>query len=295
MKTVPVQVECRACGHHYRTQVRGGNTRCPECRASRYVRRDQEWEGPVPETLAGTASRAERVGARAPVWVECRCGNAWQSRAKDRTTLRCPECGTGVRVPHRTHDNTGPTDPREVRTAPPRPRIADRPPAPAAWEEDDTPDTTATPRPVLPAAAPGGFLANLLRAMQTPTPAGPPRPVPAPARPSRPAAPPRPAPVAPVADPGRDRLRRDRMCQITATARGRYRVWYDQPPGTCEALDTSLRREEQRCPASPARAVTFTSRWGEDGTAYACLRHAPCLAEIADDLSGVSAHITPLR
>ena len=111
MRTVPVQIVCRNCAEPYRTTVRGGNTRCPHCRTSRHVRVNQEWEGPVSADLSGAASRALQAAARPPVWVECGCGHSWQSRAKDRMTIRCPECGADLNAdPAHEHDRE--PDPR---------------------------------------------------------------------------------------------------------------------------------------------------------------------------------------
>lgn len=321
MKTVPVQVVCRKCSHPYRTRVRGGNSRCPECATSRYVRKDQEWEGPVPSTLAGAASRAESVAGRLPVWCECRCGHEWQSQAKDRTTLHCPECGTGVRVPHRTHDNTAPTPPgpwpapeRAIRRqAPPPP---DRAPA---WTPPPTPPAPpAPPRPTssssIPSTPPGGLLGLLSGILGTSVP--PPAP-PTPARsrqvpPTRPVVPPRSrqvpqrsragsasttagVPQVPLQDPVQDQKRRERACQIVRSLGGSLLVWYDgTPPGWCEVLDTEQPRDRQRCPGTATRAVLFYNPPAAEVMAYACARHAEPLRSMADHTPYVEATVHPL-
>lgn len=119
MRTVPVQIVCRKCGNPFRTTVRGGNTRCPHCKASRHVRLNQEWEGPIPASLSAAEARAQEVARRPPVWLEClHCGHEWQSQAKDGTVLHCPSCHAGKRVPRRAA-HTGPLPPSQL---PPSPR-----------------------------------------------------------------------------------------------------------------------------------------------------------------------------
>lgn len=291
MRTVPVQIICRKCANPYRTTVRGGNTRCPHCRTSRHVRIDQEWEGPVPPDLAGAAARSDEIASRPPVWVECRCGHEWQSRARDRMTIRCPECGTGQRVPYRTHENTGPTPARRRPAPAPRPvRTRPEPPwrpvqAPADPWEDERPETP----PRRPADALAGFLAALQgRTRPVPAPAAPrpaapavaPRPAPAPRRPSAPA----PTAVAPIdvsTLPLREQNRRDRMSQVLRSLSAPLMVWYDAPPGLCEVLDQTLPRDQQRCPRTMTHGVTFFQGNGDDVTAYACTEHTGPLAATA--------------
>lgn len=297
MRTVPVQIVCRKCAHPYRTTVRGGNTRCAKCRTSRHVRIDQEWEGPVSPELSGAASRALQVGARPPAWCECsRCGHEWQSRARDRMTIHCPECGTGQRVPYRTYENTGPVPERRrptPRPSRPRPepyRRADR--APVDPWEDERPE----PAPVRPSVALAGFLAALqarsrpAAAPAAPRPAAPavvPRsaPAPAPRRPSVPvpAATPR-GGVAPVdvdSLPLREQVRRDRMSQVVRSLSSHLMVWYDAPARLCEVLDTTLPRDRRRCPGTVTHGVTFFQGDGTDVTAYTCTAHAGPLAATA--------------
>lgn len=319
MRTVPVQIVCRKCTAPFRTTVRGGNTRCPECRTSRHVRLNQEWEGPVPKDLSGAATRAAQTAQRPPVWVECGCGHEWQSRAKDRMTIRCPECGTGQRVPHRTHENTGPRPEGRRAPAPPPARYRPEP----RWEPDEeedqedehddrTPLTTwfrgggreelvraFAPRPAAP--APGG-LAAILSALQGQ--AQPSAPAAAP-RPPRPSPAPRPAPApAPVAAPAgggiqpidpqtlppKEVRRRDDVCQIVRSLSASLMVWYNQPAGLCEALDTTQPRDRQRCPATASHVVRFRKEVTE-ADAYVCPSHARPLAATADHAEFISATI----
>lgn len=122
MRTVPVQIVCRKCGNPFRTTVRGGNTRCPHCKASRHVRLNQEWEGPIPASLSAAEARAQEVARRPPVWLEClHCDHEWQSQAKDQTVLHCPSCHAGKRVPRRTAENTGAVPPSRMPLSRPSP------------------------------------------------------------------------------------------------------------------------------------------------------------------------------
>lgn len=280
MRTAHVQVVCRTCEHPYLTRVRGGNTRCPKCSTSRYVRQDQEWEGPVTPDRIGYASRAQAVAARPPVWCDCPFGHEWQSRAKDRESIRCPSCRTKVRVPHRTHANTRPAADRYA--VPPPPPVGRRQEVP-----EPRPVWTPTPQP---APVPGRLLPGLLR---------PPAPAPAAAPPRAatpaPSAPVRPAPHVATRERDRDRRRRDAVCSMVRSLGGHLLVWYDQPPGACEVLDTSLRTEDQRCPATAARAVVFRSTLHQEAAAYACIRHAEPLAATADRGTEIAASVTFLR
>lgn len=311
MRTVPIQVVCRNCAQPYRTTVRGGNTRCPHCRTSRHVRVEQEWEGPVTAEFSAAAARADQVAARPAVWVECRCGHEWQSRARDRMTIRCPECSTGQRVPYRTYANTGPT-PEGYRPPPPSPaRPARMRPAPA-WERDNDPEGEWEPeqgRTSLTEA-----LSGILAALRRPAPVLPTPAAPRPARPARPAAANRPAPArtaprptapapaprsAPTLTPAtplsrarivpidvstlplREQGRRDRISQIVRSLSAPLMVWYDTPPGLCEVLDTTLPRDQRRCPRTATHAVTFWQADGTDATACTCTAHADPLAATA--------------
>ncbi|MEU8765050.1 hypothetical protein [Streptomyces sp. NPDC048659] len=228
-------------------------------------------------------------------------------------TIRCPECGTGQRVPHRTHENTGPRP--EGRPAPaPAARTSRRRPTPRWEPEEYEPDETEdqedehdpTPLttwfrnggreelrralPPRPAAAPAGGLAAILAALQgqarPSAPAVPPRPSPAAPAP-RPAPAPVPAPalsgiqpVDPQTLPEKEVRRRDDVCQIARALSGSMMVWYNQPPGLCEALDTTQPRDRQRCPATASHIVRFRKDITE-ADAYVCPAHARPLAETA--------------
>ena len=305
MKTVHVQVVCRRCATPYRTQVRGGNTRCPQCRTSRYVRRDQEWEGPVPAALEGAASRAERAAARPPVWCTCGCGHVWRSRAKDHQRIRCPACGTGVRVPLRTYDNTDDPRPRPRSTVPPSRHRSPTTPNPARPPPADL-DPTA------PAAAPGPRPGR--RADSRQPPGGP-----APAADSRPgpAGTPHPSPgdddqeqehdqehgqdptpsMTPAAapTPERDRKRRDSVAQLVRSLSGSLLIWYDTPAGWCEVLDATQPKDRQRCRGMASRAVVFAGPFVGELTAYACPTHAEPLATLANSTPGNSARILSIN
>lgn len=313
MRTVPVQIVCRNCANPYRTTVRGGNTRCPHCRTSRHVRIDQPWEGPVPSGLSGAAGRAAQAATRPPVWVECRCGHEWQSRARDRMTIRCPECGTGQRVPYRTDANTGPA-PEGYRPPAPAPRPRTHRPAPA-WEPYEEPDVQPEPlrlfapssgqrgpSPAVPPGGPLGGLAGILAALGGRRTQSAPPSAPAP----RPAAPARPAVLAPVTAaapvepidpqqlPARELRRRDDVCQMSRSLSGTFTVWYNQPPGLCEALDTTQPRERQRCASTATHAVRFV-RDVTQADAYTCPVHARPLAAIADHAPYITAAVYSLR
>lgn len=318
MRTVPVQVVCRKCAHPYRTTVRGGNTRCPECRASRHVRMDQEWEGSVSRDFQEAAVTAEQAAARLPVWVECGCGHEWQSRAKDRMTIHCPRCGTGVRTPYRTRANTGAVPegrlPAPVRRvpAPPPPRPAPAGPEPR-WareeEDEDQEEEYEPPRAGMAAWFRNGGREEILR-LFAPSPAAAPRPAARPqARPApahRPAPAPRRAPAPPAhprttttpVDPAtlslREVDRRDTVCGIVRSLGGPLLVWYNQPPGHCEALDTAQAADAQRCPGGATHAVRYRQGTTE-AHAYSCAAHARPLAHIADRSAVVRATIHPLR
>ncbi len=108
-----VTVVCPECGREIVTRQSGNTTRCPKrsggCGASI----------PVP---AGST--------RPPVEVECYgCGHPWRTRAKEGSTVRCPECRHPRRVPSRSRDGLDPGRPRPAPSS--TPRAASRPPAPA--------------------------------------------------------------------------------------------------------------------------------------------------------------------
>lgn len=230
-------------------------------------------------------------------------------------TIRCPECGTGQRVPYRTHANTGPSP--EGYRPPPPPRAASvRRPA-TVWEADDEPDDAweadEPERPSLPDwTRSGGGLAGILAAFTSRAPAAPAparrSAAPRPARPARPAAlnPPAPLPalpagaaVQPVDVPAlglREENRRTRACQMvrSLSITSGLLLWYDQPPGLCEALNTQQPKDRQRCPGTATHVV----RYRQDSTeadAYTCPAHARPLAALADRAVHVTAAIYPLR
>jgi DNA-directed RNA polymerase subunit RPC12/RpoP len=121
-KTSRIQLVCPSCSATFWTRVRGRSTKCPHCKAGRYVRQDAEWEGPVTAETQRDYEQAARVANRLPVWCSCsNCGEAWQSRAKDQQRVRCPSCRIGIRVPYRTHANTGTAPERYRRRPSPRP------------------------------------------------------------------------------------------------------------------------------------------------------------------------------
>lgn len=291
MRTVPVQVVCRSCGNAFRTTVRGGNTRCRQCGTSRYVRTAQEWEGPA-DTMPAAADRAAAVNRLAPVWVACRCGHDWQSRARDHVTIRCPSCRTACRVPRRRWENTQ-AQPRAI-----PPTFAASPPPPARRREPDRPPAPPAPRFTAPAApVAGGGLLELLRSLAASGPRRPASPSPTPPPLVRSAAPRRPAPPSPAPaaagpngtvlahlaaiarDPQRDERRRQSMCALVGGMDRQLMVWFDQPRGSCEVLDIALRPEERRCPAAVEFAVvTQTAMYGIT-YANACRAHARQLAE----------------
>ncbi|MFE6986573.1 hypothetical protein ACFVBG_36280, partial [Streptomyces fimicarius] len=254
---------------------------------------EQEWEGPVSAELSAAAARSVEIGARLPVWVECRCGHEWQSRARDRMTIRCPECGTGQRVPSRTHQNTGPVSERRRPVPAPRPS---RPRLEPSWRSvrapvDPREDEQPAAAPVRPSVALAGFLAALQgRNRPTPAPAAP--------RPAAPALTPRsapaPAPVPVPTDtrgggiapidvqqlPEPERRRRDDVCQMVRSLSAPLMVWYNTPPGLCEALDTTLPRDRQRCPGTVTHAVRFFRDLTE-ADAFTCAAHAGPLTATA--------------
>lgn len=152
MRTVPVQIVCIRCSNPYRTTVRGGNTRCPECAHPRWVPLDQEWEGPVGE-LPGAADRAAEFAERPAYALLCgECENRWTSKAKPGTVLRCPSCGHSKRVPANPRPAAGEpartaAPPRAARPAPParRPTPAERLPSLTAAERADALDLDEEP------------------------------------------------------------------------------------------------------------------------------------------------------
>ncbi|MEV8435698.1 hypothetical protein [Streptomyces chartreusis] len=257
--------------------------------------------------MAGTASRAVQAASRPPVWVECRCGHTWQSRAKDRMTIRCPDCGTGQRVPHRTPENTGPS-PEGYLPPPPPPRAARARPAPVWEPDDDEPERPSLARAFPLGSTPRGGLAGFLAALGGRAPAAP---VPArraaAPRPVRQAVPNTPAvfptvpagaatvqPIDPQTLPERDLRRRDDVGQMVRSLGTSLLVWFNQPPGLCEALDTTQPRDAQRCRSTATHAVRFR-RDVTEADAYTCPAHARPLASTADRTPYITATVYPLR
>ncbi|MFD5978310.1 hypothetical protein [Streptomyces bacillaris] len=196
------------------------------------------------------------------------------------------------------------------------------------WESDDDPDDEPEPyepeRPSLaawmrnggredlarafpPGGARGG-LAGILAALGSRAPAAP--------APARRAAAPRPArqaasnppavlpttpagaaavqPIDPQTLPERDLRRRDDVCQMVRSLGTPLLVWYNQPPGLCEALDTNQPKDRQRCRATATHAVRF-QRDVTEADAYTCPAHTRPLAATADRAPYITATIYPLR
>lgn len=144
-RTVHVQVICRGagCGVPYRTRVRHGTTRCPECGEPRWIPRDQAWEGPT-GALAASRARAEAVTDRDPVDMACLgCGTTWTTRAEAGHTVRCPGCGKPRKVPRGARRPAGWTPTRTTRTEPVRVQAPER----LDRTEPERPRTRTEPRP----------------------------------------------------------------------------------------------------------------------------------------------------
>ncbi|MER5549505.1 hypothetical protein ABT072_45685 [Streptomyces sp. NPDC002589] len=215
-------------------------------------------------------------------------------------TIRCPECGTGQRVPYRTYANTGPT-PEGYRPPPTPSRPARVRPAPS-WEpepyDDDPDEWEPEPERVSLADALSGMFAALRRpAPVLPAPAAPRRarparptaaswsaPAPVAPRPAPRSAAPTPPPVKPIDVsqlPLREQGRRDRISQVVRSLSDRLMVWYDTPAGLCEVLDLTMPRDQRRCPGTATHGVTFFQGDGTDVTAYTCTAHVEPLAALA--------------
>jgi hypothetical protein len=72
------------------------------------------------------------------------------------------------------------------------------------------------------------------------------------------------------------------------------RVWYNLPPGYCEALDIDQPSDRQRCPGVAAFAVRFRNGTTE-ADAFTCAAHARPLAAIADRAEYISTTIYRLK
>ncbi|MEV5880730.1 hypothetical protein AB0L75_42470 [Streptomyces sp. NPDC052101] len=70
-------------------------------------------------------------------------------------------------------------------------------------------------------------------------------------------------------------------------------LWYNQPAGACEVLDTNRLPAEQRCTRPAACAVWFRNGPTEV-PAYSCLAHAAPLASLAERSPHVTATVYPL-
>lgn len=305
MRTVPVQVVCRKCDEPFRTTVRGGNTRCPRCKTSRYVQLRQEWEGPR-ETMTAAAARVEEVNARAPVWCSCPgCEHEWQSRARDHVSVRCPSCGRGVRVPRRRWENTQP-EPGAVQPLP-APAVIRQPPV---EDQPYVPAPLAQPAPV-PSAAPS--LGRLLTAVLQhrfapaaavdvdPEPETDPQPRPAPTR-RRPTSAPAPIPartpgppLRQLGDTAREERRQDSVCSLVRSMGSTLMIRWRTPAGRCEAMESDQPRERQNCPATVTHAVAFSNTVHDETAAYTCPEHARALVELAEGFPFISATAYKLR
>ncbi|MFG2858592.1 hypothetical protein ACGFZ9_50085 [Streptomyces mirabilis] len=94
--------------------------------------------------------------------------------------------------------------------------------------------------------------------------------------------------------PIKERGRRDRMSQILRSLSNPLMAWYNQPIGLCEAQDTTLPRDRQRCPATATHAVRFHQDVTEVDV-YTCPAHARPMAATADRAVYINAAIYPLR
>lgn len=74
--------------------------------SERPERRPMPRRRPIPRQANGeqVPPRPGRPPAerRTPVTVTCECGQTWESRARDRSYVKCPSCRTSTRVPDRT-------------------------------------------------------------------------------------------------------------------------------------------------------------------------------------------------
>lgn len=277
----PVAVDCYACGHRWNTRAReGGTVRCPECSHPRRiptgcrdridpgaprVYREQPTERPAPARpspredgrgfLATLGDLLRPPAAPPGQMIGClHCPARWRTTAAPGNAVRCPKCRRMRRIP------TGPARPA------PAPRKAPAAPAPRR--------APAAPIPTFPALA--------LPVRAAPTPAAPTGTAPGPI------------------DPGTltraETDRRDRVCQVvrSLSAGVGLLVWYNRPPGYCEALDTTQLPDAQCCPQRAAVAVRFV-QGATDTHAYACRAHAGPLAALANRSEHITATVHPLR
>ena len=71
-------------------------------------------------------------------------------------------------------------------------------------------------------------------------------------------------------------------------------VWYNQPPGLCEALDTTQPRDLQRCPRAATHAVRFR-RDVTEADAFTCPEHTGPLAATADHAPYITTTVYRMR
>lgn len=273
-----VTVDCYECGHQWGTRAREGSTvRCPGCRHPRRVPtgsrdridpgaprvyRDDAPERAAPSRTAHRESGRGLLGSLADLF---RAGAPDGSRR-----IECLHCGHGWRTTAAPGNSIRCPECRRMRRVPTGPAR----PAPARTQAPET----ATPRPA-PLAPALPFLA----------PSRPPTAVPAPGGH-------RPGPIDPQTLPQAEQTRRDRVCQTVRALSGGtgLLVWYNQPPGACEALDTGQLPEAQRCPHRATHAVRYVE--GANSThAYACTGHAGHLAALAQRSPHITATVHPIR
>ncbi|MFF3617566.1 hypothetical protein [Streptomyces sp. NPDC002580] len=317
-----VTLVCDVCGRSVTTRLSGNTTRCPK--------RSGGCGNPIPVPTGST---------RPPVTIGCyACGCQWDTRAREGSTVRCPECQHPRRVPTGARDRIDPGAPRAYREQPPQ-RPSSREAGPehgrgllgsladlfrAGAGANDAPtsrriDCLHCGNLWRTTAAPGNSIRcpECRRMRRIPT--GSTRPAPARTTQARPAAAPRaprpalalpalaparpPAPrpalvgpIDPQTLPRAEQNRRDIACQTVGSLsiRSGLRVWYNQPPGACEALDTTLIPDEQRCPKPATRAVQFHNG-PTTAVAYACTVHGPRLAALAQESPYITATLHPLR
>jgi len=305
-----VTVRCPACGRTVTTTQSGNTTRCP-----------------VRAGGCGTAIPVPAGLTRPPVRLACGgCGHVWATRAKGGGVIRCPACSKARRVPvslradaeawqqqprpRRRRQDVAPRPPRRVSPVPlgrqlgallggghqaaevpPRPRPA------AAGKGERRPIGCAACGHTWHTRAKAG---STLRCPSC----GYARRVPG-ERPRQDAPAPRRAAPAPLrtapADPAaaaewerREYARRERVCMVTGTLGGRFRVWFTPHDG-CEVLDCLLPTAQQDCPAPLAVVVEFTDAYGGESAAYACAEHGPALAAQAAGALHVAVEVRPLR
>lgn len=100
--------------------------------------------------------------------------------------------------------------------------------------------------------------------------------------------------VDPQTLPEREQKRRDDVCQIVRSLGSSLLVWYNQPRGHCEVLDTNQPTDRQRCPGTATHAVRFL-REVTEVDAYTCPEHARPLASTADRTPYITTTIYRLK